>query len=47
MNSNDITVSMVTNALQKGENRTRLKSRGTGMKWDKLRSTASALRGTF
>lgn len=42
MNSNDITVSMATNVLQKGRNRTRLKTREKGVKWNKQHSIVLA-----
>lgn len=47
MNSNDITVSMVTNALQKGGKQNKTEKQATGMKGDKLRSVASALWNAF
>ena len=42
MNSNDITVAMVTNVLQKEGKQNKTENQGKGIKWNKQRSIALA-----
>ena len=45
MNSNDITVAMVTNVLQKEGKQNKTENQGKGIKWNKQHSIALAFGG--